>query len=158
MRCRQSRVLRLLPEEISASRRLFAGLRDRDLANTTVLAFMDLNEPIANEERQVPRQRRSLEALEAREARRRNGSGLDQRRQQGELRPPNARPSHSLLEGAGQVSAAAARGGAHALPGGEEVDLFRFHFTCIYTIVLDVKGERAILDEVVAKGSLRNGE
>ena len=140
---RQSRILGLLPEREGAAGSLFAGRRDRDLANATVLAFMDLNEPVANEERQVARQRRPLEALEVREARRRNGAGLDQRREQGELCAPNPRPSHRLLEGAGQVSTAAARGGAHTLPGGDEVDFFTFHTTCVYTYTALVKWKHA---------------
>src|SRR5580704_2440408 len=81
-RCRrQSRVLRLLPEGEGASRRLFAGRRDRHFANATILAFVDPNKPIPNERTQVSGQRRPLEALEVRESRGRNRTGLDQRRQ-----------------------------------------------------------------------------
>ena len=86
---------------------------------------MDLNEPVANETTEVAGQRRPLKALEVREARGRNRAGLNQRRQQGELRASNARPSHRLLEGAGQISALAPRSGAHALAGGDEVDCLR---------------------------------
>jgi hypothetical protein len=124
---RQGCVLRPLPERESAPRGLLAGRRDRHLANATVLALVDSNKTIANEQTQVARQRRSLEALEVREAGGGNGSGLNQRRQKGELGAANARSSHRLFEGAGQIPAMAPRGGADALPGGDEVDLLRFH-------------------------------
>ena len=141
MRRRQSRVLRLLPEGISAPRGLFAGRRDRDFADATVLAFMDLNEPVANETTEIAGQRGPLKTLEFREARGRNRAGLNQRRQQGELRASNARPSHCLLEGAGQISAPAARSGAQALPAGDEVDFFTLHVTCVYTFIRTVKAQ-----------------
>jgi hypothetical protein len=130
---RQSGVLRFLPERKGASRGVFASRGDRHFPNAAVLAFMDLNETVANKPTQVPGQCGPLETLELREARGRNRAGLNQRRQQGELRASNARPSHGLFEGARQISTPAARGGAHALPGGDEVDLLGLHITCIYT-------------------------
>src|ERR1700677_3438555 len=141
-RCRrQSRVLRFLPEREGAARRLFAGGCDRDFADATVLAFMDLNEPVANETTEVAGQRGPLKTLKFREARGRNRAGLNQRRQQGELRASNARPSHCLLEGAGPISAPTARSGAHALPAGDEVDFFTLHITCVYTFSRAVKAQ-----------------
>ena len=128
MRCRrQSRVLRLLPEGEGASRGLFAGRRDRRLTDATVLAFLDLDEPVANETTEVAGQRGPLKTLEFREARGRNRAGLNQRRQQGELRAPNAGPSHGFFEDAGQISAIAPRSGADALAGGGEVDFLWSH-------------------------------
>jgi hypothetical protein len=136
MRCRrQSRVLRFLPEREGASGRLFAGRRDRDFADATVLAFMDLNEPVANETTEVAGQRGPLKALEIRKPRGRNGAGLNQCREQGELGAPNARPSHRLFEDTGQIPAPAPRGRAHALPAGDEVDFFTLHITCVYTFI-----------------------
>jgi hypothetical protein len=126
-RCRQGGVLRLLPERESAPRGLLAGRRDRRFANATILAFLNPNKPIANKQTQIARQRRPLEALEVREPRRGNRAGLNQRRQEGELGAANPRSSHRLFEGAGQIPAMAPRGGAYALPGGDEVDVYRFH-------------------------------
>jgi hypothetical protein len=136
---RQGRVLRFLPEREGASRGLFAGWRDRDFADAPVLAFVDLNEPVANETTKVTRQRGPLKSLEFREARGRNGAGLNQRRQKRELGAPNAGAPHGLFEGAGQIPAPAPRSGAHALPGGEKVYFSRFHFQCIYTLFANVK-------------------
>src|SRR5258708_39285573 len=106
MRCRrQGRVLGFLPEWEGPAGGFFAGRRDHYSANATVRAFVDSNEPVANETTEVARQRGPLKALEFREARGRNRAGLNQRRQQGELRASNARPSHRLFEGASQISA-----------------------------------------------------
>jgi hypothetical protein len=137
----QSRVLRLLPERECAAGRLFAGRCDRNFADATVLTFMDLNEPVANETTEIAGQRGPLKTLEFREARGRNRAGLHERRQQGELRASNAGPSHRLLEGAGQISAMAPRGGADALAGGDEVDFFTLHITCVYTFIRGVKAQ-----------------
>jgi hypothetical protein len=100
---------------------------------------MDLNEPVANQTTEVAGQRGPLKTLKFREARGRKRAGLNQRRQKRELRASNARPSHRLFEGAGQISAPPARGGADALPGGDEVDLLGLHTTCIYTFARAVK-------------------
>jgi hypothetical protein len=134
--------LRLPPERESPPRGLFAGWRDRHFTDATVLALVDSNKSVSNETTQVACQRGPLKALEVREAPGRNRAGLNQRRQQGELGAPNARPSHRLLEGAGQISAQAARGGAHALPAGDEVDFFPFHITCVYTFIRTVKAKQ----------------
>jgi len=88
---------------------------------------MDLNEPVANQTTEVAGQRGPLKTLEFREAGGRNRAGLNQRRQQSELRAPNARPSHGFFEDAGQISAIAPRSGADALAGGGEVDFLWSH-------------------------------
>ena len=136
---RQSRVLRPPPEGEGAPRGLFAGGRDRHLADASVFALVDSNKPIPNEQTQIAGQGRPLEALEVRKARGRNRAGLNQRRQERELGASNARPSHRLFEHASQIPAPAARGGADALATGDEVDFFGFHVTCVYTFILTVK-------------------
>src|ERR1700692_3239471 len=85
----QSSILRLLLKREAPTRPLFARGGDRRLANATVLALVDSNKTIANEQTQVARQRRPLKALEVREPRRRNRAGLNQRRQPGELGAAN---------------------------------------------------------------------
>jgi hypothetical protein len=142
MRCRQGRVLRLSPEWEGPAGGFFAGRGDHYFANATVLAFVDSNKPISNETTQAARQRGPLKALKVRQARGRNRAGLNQRRQQGELRASNAGPSHCLLEGAGQIAAMAPRDGADALPAGDEVNFFLFHITCIYTFIRAVKAKQ----------------
>jgi hypothetical protein len=137
MRRRQGRVLGFLPEWEGPAGGFFAGRRDHYSANATVRAFVDSNKPVANETTQVARQRGSLKALKVRQAGGRNRAGLNQRRQQGELGASNAGPSHCLLEGAGQIAAMAPRGGADALPAGDEVNFFTLHNTRVYTPLFD---------------------
>jgi hypothetical protein len=138
-RRRQSRILRFLPEGISASRGLLAGRRDRHLADPTVLTLVDSNKPIPHETSQVAGQCGPLQALEIRKPRGRQWASLNQRRQERELGAPHARPSHRLFEETGQLSAPPPRGGAHALPAGDEVDFLRFHIRCVYTFIVAVK-------------------
>jgi hypothetical protein len=66
-----------------------------------VLPFVDPNEPIPNKRAQVPGQRRPFKAKEVREAGGGHWAGLNQHRQQAELRASQARPPHRLFEGAG---------------------------------------------------------
>ena len=73
-----------------------------------------------------------------------NGAGLNERRQQGELGSTQARAPHRFFKRARQLPAPPARGGADALPGGDEVNFSGIHIRCMHTFIEAVKAyERA---------------